>query len=66
VRTQPRIFWTSSRLSTTGSFFLLGRTEQFEQVPVALEGVLEDEFDPAQGDGGGVAGDLFSRVGNRK
>jgi hypothetical protein len=42
-----------------GQFLFLGWTEQFQGGPASLEGVLEQEFDAAKGDGGGGAGDLF-------
>jgi len=42
-----------------GQFFGLGRAQQFEDGPVSLEGVLEEEFDGAQGDGGGGTSDFL-------
>jgi len=42
-----------------GEFLGLGRTQQFEAGPIALEGGLEEEFDAAQSDGGGGAGDFL-------
>ena len=42
-----------------GQLVGFGRAEQFEAGPVSLEGVLEEEFDGAQGDGGGGAGDFL-------
>jgi len=42
-----------------GQFLGPGRTQQFEGGPVAPDGVLKEELDGAQGDGGGGAGDFL-------
>jgi len=45
-----------------GQFLFPGRAQEFETGPVTLEGVLEQELDGAQSDGGGGAGHfLFQR-----
>ena len=41
-------------------FLLLGRTHEIKGLPFPAQGVLEEELDPAQGDGAGIAsGVLF-------
>ncbi|HTE87388.1 MAG TPA: hypothetical protein VK639_00380 [Terriglobales bacterium] len=42
-----------------GQFVFPGRAQELKPGPVTLEGVLEQELDAAQGDGGGGAGDFL-------
>lgn len=43
-----------------GQLLLPGRTDDLEQVPLPPEGLFEQDLDPAQGDGDGVARELLA------
>jgi len=52
-------FWDFLPAEDDGKLLGPGRAQEFEAGPITLEGALEEEFDAAEGDGGGGAGDFL-------